>query len=249
MGKAPRHWPAAALLAMATQHGVTPRTVGVDFGEIIPTTPPEVPRPLRVFALKQPGRQDRQPLPLSKLGDAIDRLRQSVEDANAFAAAHDVRGCLPPRWYRVFTECALLGGRWQAAGREGLYQSMPEAERLAQITIDGEAVAEVDVKASQLSIMHGLLGLPLPDGDPYEFPDVPRSVVKSWILATIGKGSPVTRWARKAVKGSPDYRITIRSRLAASSATATPSYVIRRMLSVSKRGWTHSRTLRRRRSC
>jgi hypothetical protein len=52
--------------------------------------------------------------------------------------------------------------------------------------------------------MHGLLGLPLPDGDPYEFPDMPRSVVKSWIVAAIGKGSPVTRWARKAVKGSPE---------------------------------------------
>jgi hypothetical protein len=204
MGKAPRHWPTAALLAMANQHGMTPRTVGADFAEIIPTIPPEVPKPLRVSALKRPGRKDRQPLPLSKLGDAMDRLRQSVEEANAFAASHDVRGCLPPRWYRVFTECALLGGRWQAAGKEGLYQLMPEAERLAQITINGEAVAEVDVKASQLSIMHGLLGLPLPDGDPYEFPDVPRSVVKSWIVAAIGKGSPVTRWARKAMKDNPE---------------------------------------------
>jgi hypothetical protein len=203
-GKARRYWPSADLLALAAQRGVTPATVATDFAQTVPTTPPKVAQPLRLFSLKQRGQRGRQPLPLSKLGADVERLRRSVHEANAFAAQHDVSGCLPPRWYRVFTECSLLDGRWQAAGIEGLYQLMPEAERIARIRINGEAVAEVDVKASQLSILHGLLGLPLPEGDPYEFPDVPRSVVKSWILATMGKGSPVTRWARKAVKGNPE---------------------------------------------
>ncbi len=52
--------------------------------------------------------------------------------------------------------------------------------------------------------MHGLLGLPLPEGDPYEVPSVPRSVVKTWITGTLGKGTPVRRWAPKAIKNSPE---------------------------------------------
>jgi hypothetical protein len=40
-----------------------------------------------------------------------------------------VRGCRPPRWKRVFTFNSLLGGRWIAVGREGVYQMMPEASR------------------------------------------------------------------------------------------------------------------------
>jgi hypothetical protein len=77
-------------------------------------------------------------------------------------------------------------------------------DRLSKFTIDGEPVAEIDVKASHLSIMHGLLGLPLPEGDPYEFPEVPRSVVKAWITATLGKGSQVRTWSTKALKRDPE---------------------------------------------
>jgi hypothetical protein len=84
----------------------------------------------------------------------------------------------PPRFKRVLTASRLLGGRWYAVGNEGNYQLLSETERL-RITIDGEPIVEADVRASHLSIMHGLLGQPLPEGDPYGFPDVPRSVAKA----------------------------------------------------------------------
>ena len=203
-GKAPRYWPSAALLGLAGRYGVTPATIATDFGDVIPTTPPSVPKPVQVFALKQPRQKDKLPLPLSALGSEANRIRQGIDEANSFAAEHEVEGCLAPRWYRVFVECALLGGRWQAAGREGVYQVMSEADRLSKVTIDGEGVAEIDVKASHLSIMRGLLGLPLPEGDPYEFPDVPRSVVKAWITAALGKGSQVRSWSKKALKRDPE---------------------------------------------
>jgi hypothetical protein len=203
-GKAPRHWPSATLLSLAVHHGVTPATIATDFGDVIPTKPPIVLKPVQLFALKQRRQRDKLPLPLSKLGSDGHRIRQGIDEANTFAAEHEVRGCLPPRWYRVFVECLMLGGRWQAAGREGVYQVMREADRVSKITIDGEAVAEFDVKASHLSIMHGLLRLPLPEGDPYDIPDIPRSVVKAWITATLGKGSPVRSWAKKAIKRDPE---------------------------------------------
>jgi hypothetical protein len=134
------------------------------------------------------------------LGPELEQLRREVEEVNAFAAQIDVRGCLPPRWKRVFTFNSLLGGRWIAVGKEGVYQTMSEQERPAKIIIDGEPVAEFDVSACQLSIVHGLLSLSLPDGDLYHIGRYPRDVVKSWITATLGKGSAVTRWSRKDPK-------------------------------------------------
>jgi hypothetical protein len=83
---------------------------------------------------------------------------------------------------------------------------MFEADRLANVEINDERVAEPDVRAAHLSIMHGLLGLPLPEGDPYKIPGVPRSVVKAWITTTLGKGSVARRWPKKATKRNPDFR-------------------------------------------
>jgi hypothetical protein len=54
--------------------------------------------------------------------------------------------------------------------------------------------------------MHGLLRLPLPEGDLYELPGIPREVAKAWITATLGKGSPVWRWSKDAVRRTPELR-------------------------------------------
>lgn len=86
------------------------------------------------------------------------RLREEVERYHEWVAGHDATGCLPPRFKRVFTGSWLLGSRWYAVGSEGNYQRMSETERLA-ITVAGDPVAEVDMRASHLSIMHGLLGV------------------------------------------------------------------------------------------
>ena len=168
-----------------------------------PTQPPAVPEALQVFTLKQRGRGEKAPIRVRQGNTEASRIREEVESYNEWVARHEIRGCLPPRFKRVFTASRLLGGRWYAVGNEGNYQRMSEAERL-RITINDEPVVEADVRASHLSIMHGLLGLPLPDADPYEFPGVQRSVAKAWITATLGKGSPVKRWAVRAVKDAPE---------------------------------------------
>jgi hypothetical protein len=93
----------------------------------------------------------------------------------------------------------MLGGRWIAAGTS-TFQRMSPTERAA-ITIDGASVAEIDVSASHLSLLAGVLGQTL-EGDPYAIPGVPRQMVKDWVVATLGKGSPVIRWAAGAGHGS-----------------------------------------------
>jgi hypothetical protein len=203
LGKAPRLWPTQALLDTVGRHGLTPATLAEDFGDSHPTQPPAVPDTLQVFTLKRRGRAEKAPIRIRQGNPEATRIREEVASYNEWVAEHDIRGCLPPRFKRVFTTSRLLGGRWYVVGNEGNYQLMSEPERL-RITIAGEPVVEADVRSSHLSIMHGLLGLPLPEGDPYEFPDVPRSVAKAWITATLGKGSPVKRWADRAAKDNPE---------------------------------------------
>jgi hypothetical protein len=86
---------------------------------------------------------------------------------------------------------------------------MSEARRKS-ITIDGAAVAEIDIRASHLTILHGLLGVRLGTDDPYTLPGFERRAVKEWIVRTLGKGSPLTSWpadASPAVKALPARQI------------------------------------------
>jgi hypothetical protein len=67
------------------------------------------------------------------------------------------------------------------------------------MTLDGEPVAELDITASYLTVLHGKLGEPLPvaEGcDPYSaVPGVPRSIVKGWVVATLSKKGHLKRWS------------------------------------------------------
>ena len=224
LGKAARLRPAQPLLDLAVQHGVTPATVRADFGVEFSRKPPATPPALVVRRpLKEPrSKGQRRPerlgtIPTGPDDEAAQRLSAGVLEANEWAAAHDVRGCLPPRWWRPFGPDWRLGGRWTALGTSGVYQRLSKEARRA-ITINGEATAEVDLMASHLSIMHGLMGLELPDGDLYAVAGLPRAVVKAWVTATLGKGSAVRRWAAGAVDRTPE--------LAGMEATAVGAAVV-----------------------
>jgi hypothetical protein len=81
---------------------------------------------------------------------------------------------------------------------------MPAADRLGSIRIAGEAVVEIDIRSSLLTVLHGLLRLPLPEGDLYDLPGIPREIAKAWITATLGKGSAVLRWPKDSVRKQPE---------------------------------------------
>jgi hypothetical protein len=210
LGLAARYRPTAALLVLATDHGVTPHTVGTDYHHTFSNVVPKVKAALAIRSLGEKRRGGRGAVAKRDIaiqaGDAIAAgLLADVEAQNAFAAGFVVRGCLPPRWRRVFTECWDLGGRFVALGADGVYQTLPKRHR-ARITIDGHATAEIDVAGSHLSLMHGLLCLPLPQEDLYRAVALPasvpaedaREVVKAWVVSALGKGSPVKRWSADA---------------------------------------------------
>ena len=210
-GMAARFRPTDALLALVAAHGVIPATIATDFRAVAPAAPPVVAAPVVLRRLGappgRPGGAGGRDLPVPPDDPRAAALARQVGDFNAFAARFDVGGCLPPRWHRVFALDWQLGGRWIANGTDAVYQAMSQRRRLG-ITIDGETVVEVDARASHLGIVHGLLGLPLPEGDPYAVP-IPtghgtanREAVKAWIVATLGNGAPATRWPRGKAKAA-----------------------------------------------
>jgi hypothetical protein len=194
-GRTSRYWPSPALLERATGEGITAATVKAHFVAPSPTDAPAPAPPIVVRGLTiRPG-EDGPKLPLETLGEPLAALAEEVESWNAWARTVSVTGCRPPQWGRVFKPDVALGGRWYALGAQN-YQTMNEEARLG-IRIGAEVVAELDVKAAALSIMFGLLGQPLPEGDLYAFDGYERDAVKSWVTASLGNGSPVKRWPKK----------------------------------------------------
>jgi hypothetical protein len=134
-------------------------------------------------------------------GEQGRRIREEVERVNAELAEHKFNGCRQPRLRRVFTTLSepwdgnwWLGGRWYAVGPEGVYQRLPESLRAA-ILVDGEPTVELDVSASQLTLLMGMLCLERPSGSLYDgLPGVSRAAAKQWVVQTIGNGRPVKNW-------------------------------------------------------
>jgi hypothetical protein len=92
------------------------------------------------------------------------------------------------------------GGRIYSAGEDS-YQNLPSDERL-KLTINGEAVAEVDVRASFITILYAMHKLEF-EGDPYVISGLGiegRQAVKMFVAATIGNGAPIEKWSRKHSK-------------------------------------------------
>lgn len=201
-GRASRFWPTAALIKAAAAHGVTPESVKSDWRLDPPTVAPVVKEVIRNHTVR-PHRnaQRREEIPAERL-NGFAALRADVEEANTFAAGHLVNGCMPPRWRRVFHGSALLYGRWHAVGSDLTYQALSPGQRGA-LRIDGAQVIEIDVSGSQLTIVHGLLGLPAPDGDPYAIPGFDREVVKAFVVMTLGNGSVPKKWPKNAASKVP----------------------------------------------
>src|SRR3712207_2814259 len=88
---------------------------------------------------------------------------------------------------------------------DGNYQGRKPRNRFAEICIAGEPVVEVDISASLLTFMHAMQALPLPEGDLYDLPGLPRGVVKEWVNAALGKDSPVLKWSPDTLRRKPEF--------------------------------------------
>jgi len=130
-------------------------------------------------------------------------------DAEAFmqrlndrVSASTILGCSPPLLRMLCLNHPELHGRIYAVGADN-YQNQIDAAARAYITIDGEAVSELDVSASWLSITLALLGEPPPDGDAYALHDtdgvpISRNAAKQWFVQFLSSGEAPRGWGRSA---------------------------------------------------
>lgn len=192
-GKATLLWPTAELVALAAAHGVTEATRREDWQADRETVavPPKLAKAGLIECGSLPGIAP-------ALGEAdkerMEAMRAEVARLNAAVAKVEIRGCPGVALQRRFRHALDLGGRHYAVG--GGYQVMSKTERM-RITMGGEPVCEVDVSASQLTVLLGLSGRrELPEGDLYTRVHPNRAAVKAWIVQTLGAGRPARRWGR-----------------------------------------------------
>jgi hypothetical protein len=205
--KASRFRATPKLVHAACAQGITAESLGDHFS-FAPEPPKE--RPLLVLKASAKGagarKVDGQPMEIVETPETI-RLASEVRAINEFLGRVAITGLAFHGLHRAFAMGDVLNYRWDKGGRlyayGDAYQTAKKAARLA-MTLNGEPVVEIDIKASHLTILHALLGAPLDIGeDAYDGLGVDREVAKTWLTATLGKGAPVKRWPKTA---SEEYR-------------------------------------------
>jgi hypothetical protein len=204
-GRVTRIYPAEALLSALTAFGITPANRSEHFG--LRSDIPLISNPIRLRErstrnqewIKQRGK----PMSVDWADSRVVGLAAEVNAINEFLAKQSYEGMAFDGLFRGFNNGDDADFAWDKGGRlyaiGGGYQSMEKEDRKL-IRINGEATAEVDISASHLTILHGLLKVELPKGqDPYAIPGLDRDPVKRFVTATMGNGKIPVRWPADAV--------------------------------------------------
>jgi hypothetical protein len=189
------------LLAMAEGHGVRAADIRKHFLKV-----PDEPLKLRAgsryydkFGNKLPSELINWRTKLSKeLALKGHELEREVQELNDFLSKFTLAGCVHGGYVRLFNNGDASNFAWNKGGRlYSDFQQMKEEER-ARITINDEAVCEVDVSASNLTIFLGLKGVQIDlQRDPYDLgAGLPRDVVKHWVTSSFRKGRLCGEWPK-----------------------------------------------------
>jgi hypothetical protein len=135
-----------------------------------------------------------------------------VKELNEFFAQQKLRGGSHHGYVRVYNNGDNPRFHWNMGGRlysqhfTESYQVTGSDKRL-KMTINDEPVAEIDIRASYLTIFLSLHGIQLPEGDPYDLPGLGpehRNAVKQWFVATFGNSKPIVKWPKLMRERTPE---------------------------------------------
>jgi hypothetical protein len=212
---ATRYRATKTLLDLSVDEGVEPAQFAVHFVVGLPKKPLQ----LRASSTRnQYGAKVRGAAMKFARTAKAERLEREVRELNEFFDTFDLRGGVHRGFIRIFNKGNDPKFNWNKGGRlyrspgENNYQQMDKCDRL-QMTIEGEQVCEIDIRASYLTIFHALYSAPFdPSSDPYDLPglkepptsphsrEFKRDVVKLWFVATFGNEGHLTRWPREIIK-------------------------------------------------
>lgn len=108
-------------------------------------------------------------------------MRKNIAAQNEAIMGTQIGGCEVAAMVRYFNQTMQRGGRWIARGNS--WQNAPRQTR-ADITIGGEATAELDYKTLHPGILYSMAGAVLPE-DSYALKGWPRDLVKLALLVII----------------------------------------------------------------
>ena len=156
LGRASRFSATGKLLRLAGQYGIGSDNVREHFAP----EPPMFPLVLKDYAGGRGRKKAKGPRINFKHTAETRRLEEDIRSLNQFLAGVKLTGGEHEGYIRVFNN-----GSWKAGGRlysvgGRSYQQMHETER-HRMTINNEPVAEIDIKASQLTIYHAMMDEPL----------------------------------------------------------------------------------------
>ena len=199
------------LLAMAAEFGVSADQARDHF---VLSTKPRDPLVLKTTSTLEAGEKQRGKRIGFAKTELTERLEAEVVELNDFLDQVELGGGAHRGYIRVFN-CGDdpdfawdMGGRlYSHSSNEDTYQHLPQEQRL-RMTINSEAVVEIDIKASFLTIYLAEQGQHLdPLRDPYVLPGLredAREVVKKLVVRMWGtSGRSLTRWPSNMVE---DYR-------------------------------------------
>lgn len=141
------------------------------------------------------------------LKDSAVKIREDVRGLNAFLDKQEITHCIHNGYVRVFNCGDRSDFNWNMGGRlysqgAGNYQHRPEHERL-NIRINGEAVCEIDLRASYLTLFLASKGQQLELGvDPYSVGRLggfSRRAVKRWFTVSFGQGALLRQWSAATI--------------------------------------------------
>jgi hypothetical protein len=142
----------------------------------------------------------------------VTLIEGQVKELNEFFAQQKLRGGSHHGYVRVYNNGDNPRFHWNMGGRlysqhfTESYQVTGSDKRL-KMTINDEPVAEIDIRASYLTIFLSLHGIQLPEGDPYDLPGLGpehRNAVKQWFVATFGNSKPIVKWPKLMRERTPE---------------------------------------------
>lgn len=207
------------MIELAAEHAVTIDTWGTHWtcfteGRAQPSS--DTPRLALRRTRERKGRtkQPTEDLVFDETAPAPQRLLNDIERVNSYLRTQSISGVAFPGLRRIFNNGDEPNYAWNKGGRYyslrggHRYEAWSSERRRESITINGEAVTEVDLRASHVTLLHGLLNQPFDaNDDPYTIKGWPRGVIKAWVSQAIGaSNSRPFQWSDDAEDAYEDER-------------------------------------------
>ena len=209
---AARYRATPALLVLCSDHAVEPASVQdhFEFEYDLPTDVVEL-RATKKGEYWVKTKPVGEPMEITRTG-VVTLIEDQVKELNEFFMRQKLRGGAHHGYVRVYNNGDNPRFHWNLGGRlysqhfVDSYQVMGSDRRL-RMTINDEPVAEIDIRASYLTIFLSFHGVQLPEGDPYDLPGLGperRNAVKQWFVATFGNSKPIVRWPKRMLERAPE---------------------------------------------